>query len=728
MNRTLNLTGKNSNEIYALYFPRNLIKFIKYDFTVFMERCTDLCRISMKKGEYPRDEAAALRNSISPCHKYYEKNMRGVFEKIVADCWIEYICRQNEINAPTLWNSFSSCKNEFERAIFARLCEYRYNYAINQWVNILKIQEYAGRKVEFIFGKKLAKFSMASARAGYFDLLFNVAANEMGYSRDGGACRVCSSGRIPNSPFVMSGVSREIMRNILTDLRYGEESGGDGRAETDAGLSDKTDMDAFAAVKAYIPEESDSIINTIIKSIPETPSRVYIPESFRAVIDLEIDALIESGAVIQRCARCREYFLRDEEYDFDYCSVAGGDGRTCLDAMSESGNPVRRAVLADTSVLYARCDRLYKEMAERVNADITQRDFSDWYRYMTLIRENIVNGSASMDDFENFAEYSRTISFPSRSRAILYKDDEPAAERAASDAKKKSKKENGGGDYDKSGREIRPFVFEKIDRSAVPEKRETLGDLLGVSTAVPYAVNPGYYPVNVPAAPPPPPIPKVIKGVIPAGVNVVGINNHISSEAKPPETDDPPGFAPEPEPPAAVSETRNDVKVYSREETAGDKIDDFVRVYQTGAVNNRGRGRKKTAETDYENETRPANAKYEKGSLLKNPFIREIIKVDDANESGGGETLDAPPAAKPESVEEKTVSRQPPLLSFERPGQPDKFSEILSGIERKDGFESEDESPAVSHKTKRVMDAIFKKSAANPFVNPEEPFKDEDYD
>jgi hypothetical protein len=55
-------------------------------------------------------------------------------------------------------------------------------------------------------------------------------------------------------------------------------------------------------------------------------------------------------------------------------------------------------------------------------------------------------------------------------------------------------------------------------------------------------------------------------------------------------------------------------------------------------------------------------------------------------------------------------------------------------MERKDGFGSDEDIPT-SHKTKRVMDAIFGKSGANPFVNTDESIsqvnqddEDEDYE
>ena len=184
MTRQLSITGKNSNDIYTLIYPNNLINFCKYDFTPFLNHCTDLCRIANRTGEYNVEDVYSIRNSISGCHKYYEQNMRLKFEKIVIDCWIDYLCKQNEIGVSTLWQSFMRCGNDFEKAIFARLSEYRHNRAINEWVNLLKLQEYARTKVDFVFGTDLSGPSEASNRANYFDLMFNVAANEQGFPID----------------------------------------------------------------------------------------------------------------------------------------------------------------------------------------------------------------------------------------------------------------------------------------------------------------------------------------------------------------------------------------------------------------------------------------------------------------------------------------------------------------------------------------------------------------
>ena len=95
----------------------------------------------------------------------------------------------------------------------------------------------------------------------------------------------------------------------------------------------KTAMDAFAAVKKFIPDKNDSMAKTIIKSLTAAPQQIYVPGSFKAIIDLEIDISAASGAYIQRCARCGDYYIRDEDYNFDYCSRVQSVGGTCLEIM-----------------------------------------------------------------------------------------------------------------------------------------------------------------------------------------------------------------------------------------------------------------------------------------------------------------------------------------------------------------------------------------------------------
>ena len=262
-----------------------------------------------------------------------------------------------------------------ERAVFARLSEYRHNRAINEWVNLQKLQEYAQQKVDFVFGTDISGPSEAGNRANYFDLMFNVAANEQGFPIDEiGSSDVYSIGRTPNSPFVLSNASREILRNVLNDMDYSDRIY---KAGSNPELSDRTAMDAFSVIKKYIPDKNDSLVSTIIKSMSGMPSKVYVPSSFKAVIDLEIDAIIESGGILRICPRCGEYYLKDEEYPYNYCNNPDKNGIVCLDVMKAGAAPAAKAVFTaapeiitiepknepmEKGYVNEKIEKLYKEM------------------------------------------------------------------------------------------------------------------------------------------------------------------------------------------------------------------------------------------------------------------------------------------------------------------------------------------------------------------------------
>ncbi|MCL1903267.1 MAG: DUF6076 domain-containing protein [Oscillospiraceae bacterium] len=673
-----------------------------------MEKCIEVCRASINRGRFNRDEASALKAMITPAHIYIEKNIHGIFERIVIDCWIDFICRQNKIDEATLWDSFSSCKNEFESVLFTRLCEYRYNKSINQWTNLVRIQEYARKKVEFIFGKRLQNRSVAAANSGYFDLIFNVAANEMGCG-EFSTSKVYAGLRTPNSPFLMTKLSRNIMQKILPELDIDENISSSPHIDN----TDRVSMDVFAAIKNIIPDEPDSLISA--NAIMRIPQRVYIPEGLKSVIDLEIDALLENGAVIQKCERCHEYFLKDDDYNYNYC-LRLDNGRTCLEISGEKAIAATTNAVTDPAVLHARCDQLYKEMSERVNVDINQRDFSDWYKYMTLIRENVLTGLASMDDFENFAEYSHTISFPPRgyitrkARSTNERDDEGNSE---------------------AKREVHAFEFERIERR--PQ-------------------NPYYYPTP-PPLPLSAPIPyspvkttRVIRGVSPSGVKDLS-----QSYSPTPATD----FSLS-EPSVESGESSIDLPPISEQpEQNGVNDTEAVREFKKEGqpekvvtappaykkVKRITEGRAKTRINKYGKGLLLKNP-YESEGMLQNPFIRDLIKPEEDDEAADVNSKDAgiatefgeikaPPLLSPAFVSDagnnakisETRELQSPLSEPSEASIPKlDFSNILTGIKRNDVFdggeppESADDA-VLSHKTKRVMDTVFGKSEIiNPFV------------
>lgn len=479
MARQLNIAGKNSDEIYTIFYPNNLMNFCRYDFSVFLEHCTDMCRLAARTGEFNVDDVYAIRNSISGCHRYFEQNMRTTFDKIVIDCWIDYLCKQSGVSVNALWQSFMKCRNSFEKAIFARLSDYRYNRAINEWVDLMRLQEYAQVKCDFVFGVNITSPQQALSRATYFDLLFNVAANEQGFPvSEIASVGVFTAGRLPNSPFVMGSAAREIARNQLKDIEFKENY----RSRKNPDLTDKTAMDAFAAVKKFIPDKNDSMAKTIIKSLTSAPQQIYVPGSFKAIIDLEIDISAASGAYIQRCARCGDYYIRDEEYNFDYCSRIQREGGTCLEIMKIDEPELAEAIAAaaeraeqdedrdepnivyiDKETVNSKMDSLYKEMAARVNVDLTQRDFSVWYQKELHLKDEILLGKAGEKELDEFIRLSRGDEFSSKKQSLTeYKAGMTQEEEQT----------------DENGKQVKRFVFEKVERGSVtpPPAPSTLAE------------------------------------------------------------------------------------------------------------------------------------------------------------------------------------------------------------------------------------------------------------
>lgn len=450
--RTVNLTGINSSEIYTLNYPQSVLKFADYDFSGFIKRCTDYCKRCMTNGEYHLEDIVALRNSLGACHKYVEANIHGIYEKVVQDLFIEYLCREKGLGISSLWNELINAKNPFEKLIFTRLTEYRHNKAVNRWVSLLQLQDYAKKKIDFVFGEK-ATLEQAYAKRDYFDLTFSVAANEMGYPTECfTAAKVYTVGRLPSAPFITSNISKAIAGSALPDIDYDDMV----HRPFSPMHSDSEAMDVFAKVKNYIPEKPDSVLNTIITTMRSLPKKVYVSDSFKAVIDLEIDLLLESGGILQRCARCGEYYLRDKDYDYDYCDKAQPGGRTCLELSTTT--PPRTA--DEIRQLEDMTKELYTYMSKRINVDLTQRDFAEWYQSFMAIKESILHNTLSVAEFREFENYSHDLHF------APVKPPEPPAEKQpeqASDDKQNNAQKQP---------EVKPFVFERVDRSVLYEQEK----------------------------------------------------------------------------------------------------------------------------------------------------------------------------------------------------------------------------------------------------------------
>lgn len=447
MDRVLKLVGKTSNEIFTLRYPTTLLDFCEYDFSYFAKHSIELCNESLKKGTFDPERAAELRRELGGAHSYIEHHIRTVYEKTVLDCWIDYVCRRDNISVGQLWNRFIHCLTDFEKIVFSRLCDLRYNRSINEWLNIVRVQDYARHKTDFIFVNSALSVEEAVARRNYFDLTFSVTAREMGCRiEDLGVVKTFAVGRVPTAPFLFPSVSKDIVRNVLGGYDYSEDYSEIGEYGE---LSDKIAMDAFAQMKAGLPQDMTSYGVTRGK-MDMYREKIYMPCSLKAVIDLEIDVMLENGEVLGICKRCGKYFLRGENYPYEYCSrIVPNGGKTCLEIW-EAENPKPTV----TEALEKKCREVTDKMYARVDKTLSVKDYEYWHSYMEAMKQKVKNGEISPEELESFLDYSLEVDV-SRSTPIV---EVPKHEQ----------------ELPRSSRErvVKPFVPERISRAEIPQPTE----------------------------------------------------------------------------------------------------------------------------------------------------------------------------------------------------------------------------------------------------------------
>lgn len=439
---TLKLVGRTSSEIVSLRFPSTLLNFCDFDLSYFAKGAIEVCNEALKSGTPNYDRVMELRNDIRISHCYIEQHIRTTYDKIIEDCWIDYICRRDNIGLNTLWNRFIRCKSPFEKTIFARLCELRYHKAINEWVNIVRIQDYAKTKLKFIFTPEVKSVEDAMARRDYFDLMFSVTAKELGCRlEDLGVTKVFTIGRTPSSPFMFPNISKEIVRHVLQGFDYSDDYSD---VYDYSEISDELAMDAFSRMKTGLPPEPASY-NVSHGKMETFSGKIYMPCSLKAAIDLEFDAIIESGGWLARCKRCGQYFLRDKNHTEEYCSRIAEKGKTCLEIYEEENPKVRM-----TPELEQKCREVTDEMYRRVDVSISIKEYEYWRSYTEAMKNKVDSGEIPPEELENFLDYSLVVDI-SKSRPIQQ------VEHPASDVPKE--------------RVVKPFIPERISRSELSPKQ-----------------------------------------------------------------------------------------------------------------------------------------------------------------------------------------------------------------------------------------------------------------
>lgn len=445
MERTLKLVGKTSNEIFLLRYPASLLDFCDFDLSAFAKDSIDMCNEALKTGVFDADRAAELRKDIQPAHCYIRHHIRTIYEKVVVDCWIDYVCRRDNIGESALWNRFVRCKTDFEKVVFARLCDFRYNRDINQWLNIVRVQDYARTKVNFVFIETARSAEEITARRNYFDLAFSVTARELGCRiEDLGVTKVFPVGRIPTAPFMFPNISKDIVRHVLADFDYSDDYSD---VENYEEISDQIAMDAFSRMKEGLPQELSSY-SVAAGKMENYREKLYMPCSLKAVVDLEIDAMLENGAWLAKCKRCGHYFMKDNEHPEDYCSRFVPNGKTCLEIWEEE-HPKPKM----TDALEERCKEVTNEIYSRVDKTMSVKEYDYWHNYLEAMKKKVDNGEITPAELEDFLSYSLDVDI-TRSHPIV-------------EVPKKEPEEPKKG-------VVRPFVPERISRSDIkqPDVRE----------------------------------------------------------------------------------------------------------------------------------------------------------------------------------------------------------------------------------------------------------------
>ncbi len=451
MEKTLKLVGKNSNEIFGLRYPSTLLVFCEYDFSYYAQEAIEVCNEALKTGTPDFDRISEIKKDIQSAHCYLQYSTRTAYDKVVYDCWIDYVCRRDNIGDTALWNRFIRCKTQFEKIIFQRLCDFRYNRAVNEWLNIIRVQDYAKNKVAFVFSEDMKSPREAEERRNYFDLMFSVTARELGCRlEDLGVTKYYTIGRTPGSPFLFPNASKEIIRHVLAGFDYSDDYSD---IEDYTESADEIAMDAFSRMKAGLPPDL-STYKIPPANMENFSDRIYMPCGLKAAIDLEIDAIIESGMWLAKCKRCGLYFAKSKDYTEDYCQRrTATNTKTCLE-MYEEENPRPKM----TDALLELCNTVTDEMYSRVDKTMSVHEYDSWRSYLEAMKQKVDNGEISPSELESFLEYSREVDI-SKSKPIL---EVPKKEPEVSAPKE---------------RVVKPFIPERISRSDIkpydaPEEKE----------------------------------------------------------------------------------------------------------------------------------------------------------------------------------------------------------------------------------------------------------------
>lgn len=479
MDNIVYFSVSDNNNFYKIELSKTLLHFIEFDFTYFWEQCIEAGRVARKSGRLPQNLVSNAKIVIGRAHPYIEARMTSDYSEIVTDCIIEYICHSERIGLEELWARCISPKNLYESAIFRRISEYKTNRASNRWSGIVRLQEYARNKTDFIFGpdeeNRLLTSDEVRARKEYFDLLLSVTANELGCPSDAfPTVRMCSPATLPHAAFAMSKVSKAIYRRFSEFFAQGQDMSSLGSGNHDK-IRDQIAMDAYAYVR-NMPRPAEPDLRLALEAIRENPDELYLPDSFKAILDLEFELMYRRGVFFRKCESCGRYFTVTD--DNPRCDRVNSSGKTCrrqyeelresiamdmgAKAVSEEEDqpqmetispivpppPAIPVPVAVPSEMEKRGQKLYNALYKRVGRGIDENEFREWSQYLSNMKRNLKIGEATLAQFEDFLEYSdklcEEVKLAGKNKTVHVPTDKPydSSGRPAERSKAEDKREN----------------------------------------------------------------------------------------------------------------------------------------------------------------------------------------------------------------------------------------------------------------------------------------------
>lgn len=420
---------RDSNNLFKLELCKTLLHFTEFDFTYFWERCMDAGRAAKKSGHLPASTVSNAKSVICAAHPYIEAMINSDYSEIVTDCIIEYICHSERISLDELWVRCISPKTKYEEAIFNRISMFKSGKASNGWTNIVRLQEYAANKLAFIYDTNEDKTpdteQTLKTRKEYFDVSYSVAANELGINgRKLPSVSVCNPGLTPNAAFMNAKVAKAVYRRFSEAFKLGGDMSVPEAKNCDF-IKDKLAMDAYDFVRGMKrPGELD--MKFALEAMQDNPVEVYLPDSFKALIDLEFDLIMKNGIAFRRCEECGKFFIAEDESFL--CNRINSSGMTCrqqadalMTAIAEAAETLKANEREEAAVQYEeppkkaetippelekRGQKIYNALYKRVGKAMDEKEFHEWSRYLSDMKKNIKIGEATTDQLNEFLDYS----------------------------------------------------------------------------------------------------------------------------------------------------------------------------------------------------------------------------------------------------------------------------------------------------------------------------------